>query len=85
VWVRGGAGRRLQVVVCDEQGHPTGVAATARPADGRSRAVLDPLPPGGYQLVVQAVGDPRGAQVPPVTAGVLVWDPAVATAVDGLA
>jgi len=84
VWVAGGAGRRVQVVVVDEQGRETGVAATARPAEGRGRAVLEPLAPGGYQLVVRAVGDPSGFVVPPVTAGVLVWDPGAPVPEGGL-
>ncbi|MBL7253059.1 lipase/acyltransferase domain-containing protein [Paractinoplanes lichenicola] len=61
--------RRLLVSVLDEQGRPVGPPHKVRP-DGR--AVLDPLPEGGYKAVVSS---PVAGGPPAVTRSFLVWDP----------
>jgi pimeloyl-ACP methyl ester carboxylesterase len=63
------ADRRLRVVVSDERGQPVGAPVVVRP-DGR--AVLDPLPPGGYRARVES---PVPGGPPAVTHPFLVWDP----------
>lgn len=63
--------RRLQVSVTDETGSQVGQPVVVRP-DGR--AMLEPLPPGGYLATVgsDVAGGPEPVRVP-----FLVWDPAV--------
>ena len=63
------ADRRLLVTVLDEQGNQVGAPTQVR-ADGS--AVLDPLPPGGYEARVHS---PIAGGPPPVTRPFLVWDP----------
>ncbi|WP_127502347.1 esterase/lipase family protein [Actinoplanes solisilvae] len=63
------ADRRLNVSVLDEHGTQVGAPVKVRP-DGR--AVLDPLPEGGYRATVSS---PVAGGPPPVTRPFLVWDP----------
>jgi hypothetical protein len=60
--------RRLRVTVVNEQGNQIGAPVTVRP-DGS--AILDPLPPGGYEAHVES---PVAGGPPSVTRPFLVWD-----------
>ncbi|MFD4676128.1 esterase/lipase family protein [Lentzea sp. NPDC058450] len=62
-------GRRLRVVVLDEQGDQVGAPAFV---DSGGRAELAALPPGGYRARVES---PLRGGPPPVTRPFLVWDP----------
>ena len=69
--VFGGERVSLQVLVMDEKVKKV-TTEQLRPSGGLSRAVLEPLPPGAYRMIVKGVGA-MAAAVAPVTTTVLVW------------
>lgn len=71
--VAGGERVALRADVTDEAERPVTAIRLYR-GQGGHRGVIEPLPPGAYQVRVTAL-DETAASVSPVTAAVLVWDP----------
>ncbi len=69
--VIGGERLALEARVLNERRKVVRTAAL-RPSKGVHRAQLEPLPPGGYRVVVGGVGS-TASKVAPVTCTVLVW------------
>lgn len=63
----------MRVDVTDEAGKPV-TAIRLRAAGRVHRGVVEPLPPGAYQVTVGGVGA-MATRVSPVTCATLVWDP----------
>ncbi|MGH8905030.1 MAG: lipase/acyltransferase domain-containing protein [Egibacteraceae bacterium] len=69
--VDGGERIALQADVADETGRPVTEIRLYEGQDGH-RGVIEPLPPGAYQVIVRALDE--AAPVSPVTCATLVWE-----------